>query len=90
MTLLFYMRIVLQKSAQKCESNWLLPIPLFVWTNNLFSWSTGKKIETFNDFDSMATKTHFESLILTDVDTNTIIQYNLRYTQEFGDGYLDD
>ena len=38
----------------------------------------------------MATKTHFEWLILTDIDTNTIIQYNLRYTQEFGDGYSDD
>ena len=41
--------------------------------DNLFSWSTGEKIETFNDFDLLRTKTHLKKLILTDIDTNTII-----------------
>ena len=31
-----------------------------------------------------------EWLILTDIDTSTFIQYNLRYTQEFGDCHMVD
>ena len=50
----------------------------------------GEKVETFNYFDLLTTKTHLESLILTNFDTRSFIKHNLRYTQEFGDCYLDD
>ena len=56
----------------------------------MLSWNTDEKIEGFNYFDLLTTKTHLEELILSDIDTRTSVQHNLRYTQEFGDYYLDD
>ena len=67
-----------------------MPILLSLLTKSLLSWTTGEKIEVFIYFDLLITKTHLEKLILTDIDTCTLIQYNLRYTQEFGDCYSDD
>ena len=50
----------------------------------------GEKIEIFNYFDLLTTDTHLQELILTNIDTLSPIWYNLRYTQEFWDCYLDD
>ena len=89
-TLPFYKRILDRNIAQRCKSIWLLPILLLFLTNDSLIWTTGEKIEVFNYFNLLTTKTHLKYLILTNIDICTFIKYNLRCTQEFGDCYVDD
>ena len=56
----------------------------------MLSWTRGEKIEIFNYLVLMTKKMLLEWLKLTDIDTNAFVQYNLRYTQEFRDCYLND
>ena len=84
------MRIVDQNIAYRCGNIWSLSILLLFSTSNWLRWTMGEKVEIFNYSDFLTTKTYLENLILTDKDTRTSVQYNLRYTQEFGDSYLVD